>query len=105
MHGAPGSGPEAADYVVFAPVFTPQTPAAFEKRAVGLEALVPWTASERRVYALGGISIQTAPACIAAGAFGVAGISTFLGSVDAVADTLAALAAVLAPARHVPPRD
>ncbi|MEM6294721.1 MAG: thiamine phosphate synthase [Myxococcota bacterium] len=105
VHGAPGSEPEPADYVVFAPVFPPKTPAAFEKRAVGIEALAPWTASGRRVYALGGISVETAPACIAAGAFGVAGISTFLGSVDAVADTLAALAAVVAHARHVPPRD
>ncbi len=98
----PGHG---ADYQVFAPVHTPGTPAPFPKPAAGLEALAHRAARHPRVFALGGVTPDTAEGCLAAGAYGLAGISTFLGSVDALTDTVAALASVLARACDVsPPR-
>lgn len=102
VHGDPRT--VAADYVVLAPVFAPGTPAGFAKEAVGVEPLHHWSTRHPRVFALGGITPETAGACTAAGAYGVAGISTFLGSADAVADTLRALATVLTSAPDVPPR-
>lgn len=94
----------SADYVVFAPVFAPRTAAGFAKRPRGLEPLTTWSARHPRVFALGGVTPQTAGLCAASGAYGVAGISTFLGSEDAVADTLRALARVLTSPPDVPPR-
>ncbi len=93
----------AADYLVFAPVFAPQTPTTFEKRPMGVEALAAWCARHPRVFALGGVTPQNAGACAAAGAYGLAGISTFLGPAHAVADTVRALAGALTSARDVPP--
>ncbi len=108
VHGAPPSTPPEADhYAVFAPVFAPNTRTATPKPAVGTEALARWCAHHPRVFALGGITPQTAAACVEAGAWGVAGISTFLGAAGPVADTLRALAAVLPRPRDVstpPPR-
>lgn len=102
VHGDARSA--AADYVVFAPVFPPRTAAAFAKRSVGVSPLAAWSAHHPRVFALGGVTPQTAGACVAAGAYGLAGISTFLGSADTVADTLRALASALTSAPDVPPR-
>lgn len=102
IHGEPRD--VSADYVVFAPVFAPRTAAGFTKHPRGLEPLAAWSARHPRVFALGGITPQTAGPCAAAGAYGVAGISTFLGSADTVADTLRALASALTSAPDVPPR-
>lgn len=102
VHGDPRE--LEADYLVFAPVFSPGTPGTVIKRPAGLEALAAWSSRHPRVYALGGVTPLTAGACAAAGAHGVAGISTFLGSADSVADTLRALAGVLTSAPDVPPR-
>ncbi|MGH1340514.1 MAG: thiamine phosphate synthase [Nannocystales bacterium] len=102
VHGGPRAS--TADYMVFAPVFAPRTAAAFAKPAAGVESLAAWTTRHPRVFALGGVTAETAGSCMHAGAYGLAGISTFLGSADALADTLQALARALARAPHVPPR-
>jgi len=66
---------EGADYVLYGPVFSPLSkPSSLEARGIdGLAA-----AAQRvkiPVLALGGITRENAPLCIAAGAAGVAGIS------------------------------
>lgn len=101
VHGPPRSC--AADYVVFAPVFAPGTPAAFDKPPAGAGALHGWARRHRAVFALGGVEPATAAACVAAGAYGLAGISTFLGPAGRVAETVRALAGALARPRDVPP--
>ena len=64
---------EGAHFIVFGPVFPTG-----EKVPVGLEALRNVTGAVRiPVYALGGITEQNAPECMAAGAAGVAGIRLF----------------------------
>jgi thiamine monophosphate synthase len=99
VHGE--ARPVPADYLVFAPVFTPRTRAKVRKRAAGVDALRRW-ASTATVFALGGIEPANAEACVAAGAYGLAGISSFLGTRDAVTDTLRAFARALTLRTHVP---
>lgn len=102
-HGAPTPGHELVDYTLFAPVFPPHTGAG--KQAVGLPALQAWTAARgATIFALGGISPATAPACLAAGAHGLAGIGVFFGEPAQVEQDVAALRdLVAASARHVEP--
>lgn len=100
VHGEPRD--VAADYVVFAPVFAPRTASAVPKHAAGLEALSTW-ASRGRVFALGGIEPTNADSCVRAGAYGLAGISSFLGSRAAVTDTVRAFARALTLRPDVPP--
>lgn len=102
VHGDPPPRPSPADYVVLAPVFAPNTPAAFPKPAAGLQALARWR-GHGHVLALGGVTVDNAAACFSQGARGLAGISTFLGTVQEVADTLEALASALAHACDVSP--
>ena len=102
VHGE--ARPTEADYVVFAPVFTPRTAAPFPKRPAGLPALTAWTRRHPTVFALGGVTTHNAPACAQAGVHGIAGISTFLGTPDAVAETLRALVSALTLRPDVPPR-
>ena len=102
-HGAPAPGHDLVDYTLFAPVFPPRT--GVGKSAVGLPALQAWTAARgATIFALGGISPATAPACLAAGAHGLAGIGVFFGEPAQVEQDVAALRdLVAASARHVEP--
>lgn len=68
---------EGADYSLYAPVFRPLSKQD-DRRPLGLEGLREGCAAVRMpVYALGGITRENAPECVAAGAAGVAGITLF----------------------------
>ena len=66
---------ERPDFAVFAPVFEKRDAPQVHPR--GLEALHEACAAKVPVLALGGVTIQNAPACLAAGAAGIAGIRLF----------------------------
>jgi thiamine-phosphate pyrophosphorylase len=66
---------EGADFVVFAPVFGKINPPA--SHATGLSALQEACQAKIPVLALGGVTLENAPTCLAAGAAGVAGIRLF----------------------------
>jgi thiamine-phosphate pyrophosphorylase len=74
-----------ADAILFAPVFEKR---AFEKTVAGQTTTTPGQGLDRlraaclaaspiRVYALGGVTFENAPACLNAGAAGIAGIRLF----------------------------
>jgi thiamine-phosphate pyrophosphorylase len=66
---------EGADFAVYGPVFPSVTKSL---TPIGLDAFQRAVAEiQLPVYALGGVTRENAPACIAAGAAGIAGISLF----------------------------
>jgi len=90
-HGAPKGAHGRVHYTCLAPIFPPSTvQAGVVKTAVGLGALRSWsTHSQARIFALGGVSPTTAEACLAAGAWGLAGIGLFFGDPTRVGEDAA----------------
>jgi thiamine-phosphate pyrophosphorylase len=68
-----------ADAILFAPIFEKMTAGHGSMPGQGLESLraACLAASPIPVYALGGVTFENAPACLAAGAAGIAGIRLF----------------------------
>jgi thiamine-phosphate diphosphorylase len=67
---------EGADFAVYGPIFATRSHP--DVQPIGVDALAAATlAVQLPIYALGGVTEQNAPLCIAAGATGVAGISMF----------------------------
>nr|WP_255216590.1 thiamine phosphate synthase [Pseudenhygromyxa sp. WMMC2535] len=109
-HGLPAADEDArtraSDYACVAPIFPPNTAQpGVDKHALGLAQLRRWTRSGARVFALGGVDTQNASACLDAGAFGVAGISLFFGSIANAEDNVAALRPLLLQAPAGPGQD
>lgn len=99
-HGTPVPMGERVSYSVLAPIFAPRTASPTPgsgpgKQAVGLGPLRGFAAVEPRVFALGGVGPREAPACIQAGAYGLAAIRSFFGPPDEVADDVARLVRAL----------
>lgn len=97
IHGEPRSL-GALHYGCIAPIFTPRTPPADgrePKRGMGIPMLRTWAAQTTvPLLALGGVHGGTAEACLAAGAFGIASISTFFGPRAQVVEDLSQLASL-----------
>jgi len=69
----------AADLILFGPIFEKRIHGAVVVQGIGLEALAQASraAATTPVLALGGLTPQTTPACLSAGAAGIAGIRIF----------------------------
>jgi thiamine-phosphate pyrophosphorylase len=67
------------DAILFAPVFGKSVAGQIVSRGQGLDQLraACTTAAPTHVYALGGVTLENAPACLQAGAAGIAGIRLF----------------------------
>jgi len=96
-HGAPRGAHERVHYTCVAPIFAPSTvQAGVIKTAVGLGALRSWSAQpQARIFALGGVAPTTAEACLAAGAWGLAGIGLFFGDPTRVGEDVASVVQIV----------
>jgi thiamine monophosphate synthase len=103
VHGEPRGGHEYVDFSCVAPIFPPRTGSG-DKQAVGVEALQRWCqARGAQIFALGGIQATNAGVCLEAGVVGLAGISSFFGDPDQVAQDVGSLVAAVATRHpHVP---
>ncbi len=82
-----------ADFVTVSPVFeTGSKPGAVPIGLIGLAELAD--ATSLPVFALGGVTAETAAACVEAGAHGVCVLSAIMAAVDPHAATVALLAAL-----------
>ncbi|MEE8444634.1 MAG: thiamine phosphate synthase [Alphaproteobacteria bacterium] len=82
---------DGADYVTFSPIFTSPGKPGYGP-ALGIEALREAARSGLPILALGGVTAETAPDCLEAGARGVA----VMGAIAAAADPAAAAAGLIA---------
>ncbi len=82
---------DGADYVTFSPIFTSPGKPGYGP-ALGIEALREAAGSGLPILALGGVTAETAPDCLEAGARGVA----VMGAIAAAADPAAAAAGLIA---------
>jgi thiamine-phosphate pyrophosphorylase len=80
---------EGADFAVFGPVFEKVSKDKVPNRPAGLEALHEACEEKIPVLALGGVTLETAEACIQAGATGIAAIRLF--QENKMSETVAAL--------------
>jgi thiamine-phosphate pyrophosphorylase len=82
LEAAQSAAAAGADYIFFGPVFATPSKAAYGAPQ-GLERLAELCASVTiPVLAIGGITLENAPACFSAGASGIAAIRLFLDSAD-----------------------
>jgi thiamine monophosphate synthase len=102
IHGATAEH-DACTFSVLAPIFTPYTAKPVATVALGLEVLAQVAqAPGARILALGGVDADNAAACLAAGAWGLAGIRSFFGDARRIAEDVAALRGALPTAKHGP---
>jgi hypothetical protein len=91
IHG-PAPDHDRCTVSVLGPVFAPHTAKPWATTALGTDALARVAAvPHARIVAVGGIDATTAAACVAAGAWGLAGIRSFFGPAARVAQDVAAL--------------
>lgn len=102
IHGPVGDH-EHCTFSVLGPIFAPHTAKPWPVEPFGIDAL-PRVAAEpsARIVAVGGIDASTASPCIAAGAWGLAGIRSFFGPPARVAEDVAALGRLLPTATRGP---
>ncbi len=101
-HGSSGDH-DACTFTVLAPVHTPHTSKPVATHPLGLAGLAAAAAAPgARIVALGGVDRRTAAGCVAAGAWGLAGIRSFFGPDDEVAEDVATLRWALRTATHGP---
>lgn len=99
VHDPDAGDHDLCDFSVLGPIFAPHTGKGFTTTPLGLAALghVP---ADAFVFALGGIDASCAAACLAAGAHGLAGIRSFFGPPQTVAQDVAAFCTALQTATH-----
>lgn len=96
-HGAPTGVDGPVDYTCVAPIFPPTTVQAGRvKAAAGLGVLRAWSdRPQARIFALGGVGPTTAESCLAAGAWGLAGIGLFFGDPARVGEDVASVVQIV----------
>lgn len=99
VHDPDAGDHELCDFSVLGPIFVPHTGKPFTTTPLGVDALGRPPA-DAFVVAVGGIDASTAAACLAAGARGLAGIRSFFGPPQTVAQDVAAFCTALQTATH-----